>query len=198
CTADRSGIQSRLVDHVQRHLTTVTFKEDPSMESRQLIMGSPFSPGPAIWIQGVVIGGNWRDRGTPNVSFTLDGIESPMQTVETNDQDNILYNVTLFQASNLSNKEHTLCIQTHDNSSFLLDSITYTSTSSLAAAVNETTATITDSPESTFPYSELPPSQSPNAESSGSSSLDEVEEKMDLEVVQGDEEVLQEGSLNQV
>ncbi|PVF97436.1 hypothetical protein CPB86DRAFT_452157 [Serendipita vermifera] len=125
--------------------------------------GSLLLPGPAIWVQGVVLGGNWRDRDMPNVSFTLDGVESSMQTVETNDQDDILYNVTLFQASNLSSKEHTLCIQTHDNSSFLLDSIIFTSPSSLAAAVNETTATITDSPESTFPYNELPPSQSPNA-----------------------------------
>jgi hypothetical protein len=76
--------------------------------------------GAAIWVHGVVLQSSSGDRGSPNVSFTLDGIESPIHTVETSDEDDISYNVTMFQASNLANEEHKLCIQTHNNASFLV------------------------------------------------------------------------------
>ncbi|KIM20975.1 hypothetical protein M408DRAFT_333724 [Serendipita vermifera MAFF 305830] len=104
--------------------------------------------GIAVSVYGVVSSPRWRTGMTlSNISFTIDGNEQAIGIANANERE---YNKTLFQADNLPNHSHTFSIQTHDDSLFVVDYLTYTTDPAALAAVSNGTSNTDTSPFATY------------------------------------------------
>lgn len=91
-------------------------------ENRVLILFI-YPTGTAIWVRGVLSIPHWRQ--SPNVTFTLDGVQRSLSSAISNDTYGLQYNLTFFQATGLGNAPHSLIIETHDSLLFTVSGRTY-------------------------------------------------------------------------